>query len=297
MRRARSDPSGKNAAVYQTVLALLFTAGTGALPDAAAAEPTIVFAIGDTGDCGEGPPQVSAAIRRDADVARGWLLELGDLAYPTATAARLQECHEPHFGPALFPRRIAVPGNHDARDPGLAGFRSLYPEAVPRTVDFGRWRLLMLDSNRRDEAWAEQLGWVDQAVKGAAGRCLIAAWHHPAWGSGKHGDNAFAQPLWARLAGVASFTLHGHDHHYERLAPRDAVGTVSAGGTPSFIAGHGGATLYPVKELKAGSVASSGQWGYLKLELGDDGYRWQAVAVNGQLLDQGRGGCRPVAGG
>lgn len=290
-RQALPTQSKKAAAVYQTALTLLFALG---LAGAAAAESTTVFVIGDTGDCGEGPPQVSAAIRRDPAAARSWLLELGDLAYPTATAARLQECHEPFFGPALFPRRVAVPGNHDARDAELAGFRTLYPEVLPRTVDFGRWRVLMLDSNRRDEAWAEQLTWVGQAVKGAAGRCLIAAWHHPAWASGKHGDNAFAQPLWASLAGIATFTLHGHDHHYERLAPRDASGALAPQGTPSFVVGHGGATLYPVKELKAGSVATSGQWGYLKLELGDTRFRWQAFAVSSQLLDEGQGSCRPV---
>lgn len=270
--------------------------GSGAAP-VVAAEPTTLFVIADTGDCGDGPPQVSAAIRRDPGVRRGWLFEVGDLAYPTASATRLQECHEPHFGPALFPRRLAVPGNHDARDDGLAGFRSLYPEALPRTVDFGRWRLLMLDSNLEDDAWGAQLAWVGRAVKSAAGHCLIAAWHHPVRSSGRHGENEFVQPLWASLAGIASFTLHGHDHHYERLAPRDAAGTVDAAGTPSFIAGHGGAKLYSAgSRRQAGSVASFGEWGYLRLELGETDYRWQAVAVSGHVLDEGRGSCKPVAG-
>ena len=260
-----------------------------------AAETTTLFAIGDTGDCSDGARQVSEAILRDPDAAKSWLLELGDLAYPTATRERLFECHEPFFGPARFPKRIAVPGNHDARDPGLAGFRSLFPQAVPRAVDFDRWRLLMLDSNLRDEAWGRQIVWTQAAVKESAGRCLIAAWHHPAWSSGRHGDNAFARPLWAQLAGLASFTLHGHDHHYERLAPRDANGGVANKGTRSFVAGHGGASLSAVAErLKEGSAASFGEWGYLRLDLDGETYRWKAVGVSGRVLDQGSGVCQPV---
>ena len=261
-----------------------------------AAEPTTLFVIGDTGDCSDGARQVAAAILRDPDASKSWLLELGDLAYPTATRERLLECHEPFFGPPRFAKRLAVPGNHDARDPGLAGFRSLFPQAVPRAVDFDRWRLLMLDSNLRDEAWGRQIVWTQAAVKEAAGRCLIAAWHHPAWSSGRHGDNAFVQPLWAQLAGAASFTLHGHDHHYERLAPRDAAGGVVAQGTPSFVTGIGGASLYPLPDsLKEGSVAAFKEWGYLRLDLEGEIYRWKSVAVSGRVLDQGSGACRPVA--
>jgi hypothetical protein len=260
-----------------------------------AAETTTLFVIGDTGDCSDGARRVSEAILRDPDAAQGWLLELGDLAYATATRERLLECHEPFFGPQRFAKRLAVPGNHDARDPGLAGFRSLFPQAVPRAVDFENWRLLMLDSNLRDELWGRQIVWTQAAIKESAGRCLIAAWHHPAWSSGRHGDNAFAQPLWAQLAGVASFTLHGHDHHYERLAPRDAAGTAMAKGTPSFVAGNGGASLYPLPErLKEGSVATFKEWGYLRLDLAGETYRWKAVGVSGRVFDEGRGECRPV---
>jgi 3',5'-cyclic AMP phosphodiesterase CpdA len=265
------------------------------LSAAATAESTTLFVIADTGDCSDATRQVAAAIRRDPDATRGWLVEVGDLAYPTATRERLLECHEPHFGPAHFPQRLAVPGNHDARDDDLAGFRSLFPEALPRRVDFGRWRALLLDSNQRGEAWDRQLVWVAQNLKESVGRCVLAAWHHPARSSGKHGDDAAMQPLWASLAGAASFTLHGHDHHYERLAARNANGRLSAEGTLSFVSGNGGAGLYPIDATPhEGSVAVAGEWGYLKITLDDADYRWQAVAVSGRLLDAGQARCRPV---
>ena len=265
------------------------------LNSGAFAAATTLFVIGDTGDCNDGARQVSMAILRDPEAQQAWLLEVGDLAYPTATKERLQECHEPHFGPQHFPRRLAVPGNHDARDIGLAGFRSIYPVELPHAVDFGNWRILMLDSNLRDDFWGRQNGWVASIVRSSPGRCLIAAWHHPAWSSGRHGDNRFVQPLWAKVAGLASFTLHGHDHHYERLAPRDDVGRVVTGGAPSFVVGNGGATLYPVAEsLLEGSVASFKEWGYLKISINGMHYRWSAIAVSGRVIDEGQAECRPL---
>jgi 3',5'-cyclic AMP phosphodiesterase CpdA len=281
-------PLTKRPRFFALVLAAFLSAG-------AAAESTTLFVIADTGDCSDGARQVAAAIRRDPDATRGWLVEVGDLAYPKATRERLLECHEPHFGPAHFPRRLAVPGNHDARDDELAGFRSLFPESLPRRVDFGRWRALLLDSNQRGEAWDRQIVWAEQNLKESVGRCLFAAWHHPARSSGKHGDDAAMQPLWASLAGGASFTLHGHDHHYERLAARNASGQLSAEGTLSFVSGNGGAGLYPIDATpREGSVAVAGEWGYLKITLDDLDYRWQAVAVSGRLLDAGQARCRPV---
>lgn len=281
-------PLAKRPRFLVAVLATVLSAG-------AAAAPTTLFVIADTGDCSDGARQVAAAIRRDPDAASGWLVEVGDLAYPTASRERLLECHEPHFGPAHFPRRLAVPGNHDVRDDDLAGFRSLFPEALPRRVDFGGWRALLLDSNRRGEMWNRQVVWVAQNLKESVGRCVFAAWHHPMRSSGKHGDDVAMKPLWGSLAGVASFTLHGHDHHYERLAARDAGGRLSAEGTLSFVSGNGGAELYPIDATpRDGGVAVAGEWGYLKITLDDGRFRWQAVGVSGRVFDAGQASCRPV---
>ena len=268
-----------------------------------------LFVIGDTGDCGPGAAQVAAALQRQPDWRQGRLLEVGDLAYPTATRERLLECHEPYFG--AFPRRLAVPGNHDWRDPGAAGFFSLFPAPVPRAVNLDKtWRLLLLDSNLRDSAWDEQLAWLDQELLRANGkehrqssgkdkagrskaprRCLIAAWHHPRWSSGKHGDNEFMAPVWNRLGGVASITVHGHDHHFEAIPPLDRDGQPAGEGTPSFIVGNGGAALYPANEPHHGGSPIFGVWGFLRLDLNKQHYRWQAFDTEGQVLQSGEGDC------
>lgn len=263
----------------------------------AAAEPMTLFVIGDTGDCDTGgAAKVSAALRAQPDWTRGWLIEVGDLAYPVATRERLLDCHEPHFG--MFLRRLAVPGNHDWNDPDAKGFFSLFPDPVPRAVDLdGRWRFWLLDSNLRGESWNSQLRWLDDAVKGADGSCVIAAWHHPRWSSSLRGGNAFVTPLWDRLAGVAAFTLHGHDHHYESLPPLDSIGRSVARGTRSFIVGNGGANLYPVMTGAWSSKAVSGRWGFLRVDVDGEHYLWQALDVDGETLDSGAGRCRSAGVG
>lgn len=256
-----------------------------------------VFVIGDTGDCGtDGARRVSAALRAQPDWEKGWLLEVGDLAYPVATRERLAECHEPHFG--MFPLRLAVPGNHDWRDADGSGFFSLFPGPVPRiAVLDDRWQFWLLNSNLRGAAWDDQMRWLDAVLgRRTDDQCIVAAWHHPRWSSGRHGDNGFAAPLWERLAGVASFTLHGHDHHYEALPALDRAGDAVATGTRSFIVGNGGATLYPPGGAPRASRAVFGEWGFLRIDIEDDRYAWTAVGAGGKVLDAGIGRCLRGAG-
>ena len=256
----------------------------------AAAADTVLYALGDTGDCQPATARVAKALRAQPDMPNAFLLELGDLAYPTATRQRLLECHEPFF--SQFKNRLAVPGNHDWRDEGAAGFFSIFPEPVPRSVDLnGSWRLLLLDSNLRADAWQAQLQWLKNARTAAAGKCVIAAWHHPRWSSGAHGDNAFTAPLWAGVSGLASITLHGHDHHFEALPPLNIAGEAAAEGTASFVAGNGGARLYPVSDIKQGSRVLSNTWGFMRLQLSETAYSWQAFDFDGQVREQGSGRC------
>ena len=258
----------------------------------ASSQSSLLFVIADTGNCElEGTARVAAAIRRQPDASRGTLIEVGDLAYPTATRERLLACHEPFWGG--FGQRLAVPGNHDWNDPRAAGFFSLFPEPVPRKVHLsGPWHLLLLDSNLKQEAWDAQLEWLDQALAKSRGECLIAAWHHPRWSSGKHGDSVFTKPLWDRLQGKATFTLHGHDHHFEALPALDGDGKPSPSGVPSFIVGNGGASLYRAGKHQRSDRGLFGQWGFLRIELDGLAYRWQEFGDDGKIKDSDHGTCR-----
>jgi hypothetical protein len=256
---------------------------------------TTLFVVGDTGDCRwEGAGLVSAAMRRQPDWQQAILVEVGDLAYPVATKERLAECHEPHFG--MFKRRLAVPGNHDSRDPGSAGFYSLFPDPLPRSAGIDDlWQIWLLDTSLRNDAWRRQVEWLGQARARASGVCVIAAWHYPRRSSGKHGDNAFTEPLWQGVAGVATFTLHGHDHHYEALPPLDKDGQAATRGTRTFISGNGGAGLYEPGTLRPASKAVFGQWGFLRIDLDRKRYAWKAFNTAGEVIDAGEDSCLDAA--
>lgn len=260
-------------------------------PVLAAGEATTLFVLADTGECGiEGASRVSLALRRQADWQRSLLVEVGDLAYPVATRERLAECHEPYFG--MFPNRLAAPGNHDWYDAEGRGFFDLFPEPVPRAVPLvGRWVLWLLNSNLRGEGFAAQLNWIATAARDEPGRCVIAAWHHPRWTSARRGAFESAPPLWLAVAGIATLTLHGHDHHYEAVPPLDGAGQPAGRGTRSFVVGTGGAVLDPPSPVRSGSRAVFGHWGFLRLELDGEDYRWQAIDVDGLIMDTGAGRC------
>jgi hypothetical protein len=257
----------------------------------AAAWATTLFVIADTGDCRtHGAVEVSAAIRAQPDWQQGWLVEVGDLAYPTATAKRLAECHEPQFG--MFPRRLAAPGNHDWDDHRERGFHTLFPDPVPRAVVLDRdWQLWLLDSELTGNAWQAQLKWLDAETRHRGTACVIAAWHRPRWSSGWHGSDANMAPLWHRLAGRATLTLHGHDHHYESIEPLDRNGQPDPHGTRSFVVGNGGASLFPPIRKSEHGHAIGGRWGFLRIDLDGHRYRWTEFAVDGEQLDSGSGEC------
>lgn len=277
---------GRARILLRSLVTLVTLAGA-SLPAAA----LTLFVIADTGDCNtEGAARVSAAIRAEPDWRQGLLLEAGDLAYPVSTRERLAECHEPHFG--MFKKRLAVPGNHDWRDEQGRGFAALFPQPVPRIESLdARWQVWLLNSNLQDEAWRRQLSWLDERRPEAAGKCVIATWHHPRWSSGKHGDNEFVAPLWERLAGIATLTVHGHDHHYEALPPLDRNGKPAQVGARSFVVGTGGAVPYPARPATRSSTVVFGRWAYLRLDIEGKHYRWRAVDVDGEVIDAGRGNC------
>jgi hypothetical protein len=253
------------------------------------------FIIGDTGDCIlEGSALVGKALRNQPDWQEATLIETGDLSYQVATRERLLACHEPHF--SGFSRRLAVPGNHDWADQGGAGFFATFPGDIPRQETLnGRWKLLMLNSNLREQAQEQQLDWLDKTLAANRDQCLIAAWHHPRWSSGKHGDNRFVQPLWERLQGRVTFSLHGHDHHFEVLPAIDRSGQPTPVGVPSFIVGNSGAVLYSAGlGPNRSRHAHYGQWGFMRLELDGSHYSWQAINTDGKVIDHGEGECSPA---
>lgn len=278
------------------LLAGLLAAATLQLSAVVNAAPVVAYAAGDIGHCGSpGAAMTAALVGADAQV----VFALGDLAYPSGTREEFRDCYEPAWG-KFRDRLLPVPGNHEYRTAGAAGYFGWFGEQIAGTAerpyyrrDLPGWRVLALDSNLRDAAAAAQQAWLLAELAKPGPACTLALMHHPRFSSGKHGDANHVDGLWRALATQrTAILLTGHDHHYERFAPLDADGARRADGTRSFLVGTGGAPLYAIEAVRdASEFRDQGRWGMLRLELGDGRYRWQYRVAGGAVIDAGSGEC------
>ena len=204
-----------------------------------------------------------------------------------------------------------MPGNHEYLRPGARGYfryfggRAGDPDRGYYSQDVGGWHLVALNSGNgrcrpvqcdRDSA---QVRWLRRDLRRADSRCVLGYWHHPPWSGGQHGDNGRVRVLWRVLARHgADLVLNGHDHDYERFAPRGASGAAAPDGVRQFVVGTGGAELRPFGDPPGALVERriAGRHGVLRLALGDSGYRWRYLTARGAVLDTGGPvGCGPAA--
>ena len=117
--------------------------------------------------------------------------------------------------------------------------------------------------------------------------------HHPAFTDGQYapgtptGEDLFG----LAFQGGADVFLSGHDHNYQRFAPRDPDGTVDPDrGLTQFVVGTGGESHYSFSDTDRSEYRSS-QNGALRLTLGARSYAFEFVDVSGTVLDSGTGTC------
>jgi hypothetical protein len=244
------------------------------------------------------------------------VLALGDLQYEDGTLAKFMASFDPTWGrfKALM---HPVVGNHEARDPGMAGYFDYFngPGVLDGpagrrgegwySFDLGDWHVVALNSQcshpPRTPTLAEcaagspQEQWLRADLAAHPARCTLAFWHHPLTSSGLAGVNTAVQPLWQALYdhGV-DVVLTGHDHGYERFAPLDpAAGRDGVRGIRQFVVGTGGKSHQPVVEPKPYSeVRDDTSFGVLQLTLRPAGYRWAFVPeAGGDFTDAGANAC------
>ena len=259
--------------------------------------PVTVYAAGDIADCRYRLPAASGAAATAALVESGLsahpdarVLTLGDHTYPVGTPAEFSDCYQPTWG-RFRDRTLPTPGNHEYYTPGAPGSYAYFgATAAPErggyySVQSGKWQLISLNSTLRGAAFDAQLTWLKSELTRRPASCTLAFWHHPRYSSGGHADNDFMAPVWQALAdnGV-ELGLAAHDHHYERFAPQDAHGARDeARGMRQFVVGTGGAWLTPMRFAPDNSEARhNARHGVLRLDLFDDGYTWEFIAVVGE---------------
>ena len=265
--------------------------------------PRVIIAAGDIADCNSQGDEATAEL---LDSIRGTVVALGDNAYPSGTDKNFAQCYDPSWGRHKA-RTRPTPGNHEYRTAGAGGYFRYYGEAAgdPEkgyySYDLGDWHIIVLNSNSncadiRCGTGSAQLRWLREDLAAHPAKCTLAYWHHPRWNSGSHhGNNSNVGPFWRALyeAG-ADVVLNGHEHLYERFAPQTPEGNADpARGIRQFTIGTGGRREYGFGETQANSeIRQTGTDGVLKLELHDEGYRWEFIPVRGGTFrDSGAGTC------
>jgi 3',5'-cyclic AMP phosphodiesterase CpdA len=279
--------------------AAVLRAGQAASPGS---DPVLVGA-GDIADCKEieGARATAALLERIP----GTVFTLGDNAYTSGTAEQFRDCYGPTWGRFLERTRPAA-GNHDYRTKGAAAYFAYFgaaagpPDRGYYAYELGKWHVVVLNSNC-DEiggclAGSPQELWLRRDLAEHPALCTVAMWHHPRFSSSsEHGDDSATRDLWKALEDAgAELVLSGHDHTYERFAPRDADGRLDPEhGIRQFVVGTGGRHEYAWGTIQPGSEAHNNTtFGVLKLTLHPDSYDWEFVPVEGGgFTDSGTARC------
>jgi acid phosphatase len=209
-------------------------------------QPVRLIAVGDFGVGGDAQRRFGAAVqafeaRNSADL----IVALGDNDY-TASPNAFHANWEMSFGwtRAAGVNVTGVLGNHDVR---VEGGRYEFDELrMPRRYFrrmLGPVELYLLDSNNVDAA---QTTWLRRTLARSRARWRIAVAHHPAFSCGTYSSHPAVVARWVPLFERyrVRLVLAGHDHNYQRFAPRRGVRYVVHGG--------GNPRLYPLKRCPAG---------------------------------------------
>lgn len=224
------------------------------------------------------------------------VLTLGDNVYQTGTPAEYANCYQPTWGQFLS-RAWATPGNHDYGEGNANGYYRYFGSAAGTdqkgyyTKSLGAWTIYSLNSSTLSDEASEQSQWLTGQLPKDRG-CRLAAWHFPLFTSALRGDNPIMRSIWQKLD-LAKFDaiLQGHEHQYERFAPKKSDGSL-AEGIRSFVVGTGGASLAPFQAPQVGSEVRASTYGVLLLKLDSDRYEWSFIDTSSNIIDSGAARCR-----
>jgi hypothetical protein len=271
-----------------------------AATSAGAPAPAILVGAGDIASCGSSGDEATAAL---LDGIEGTVFTAGDNAYESGSSREFADCYGPTWGRSRA-RTLPVPGNHDYKTAGAAGYFAYFGAAAGNPSegwyarDLGVWRIYALNSNCGAiggcGAGSAQERWLRADLAANPRACVLAIWHHPRFSSGEHGSSDATAALWAALAEAgAEIVVTGHDHDYERFAPQTADGVADPSGIVEFVVGTGGRSHYTVSHAIANSlVRNDDTYGVLRLELYAASWSSSFVPVaGGSFTDTGTGTC------
>ncbi|CAA9353870.1 MAG: hypothetical protein AVDCRST_MAG34-1935 [uncultured Nocardioidaceae bacterium] len=273
---------------------------------ARAAASTVVWAVGDSCDNDHAAVDCDDVGRLIAnDAATDAVLALGDLQYENGSLTNFNRFYDPKMGrgKGLWSKTFPVPGNHEYLTAGAAGYFSYWQgRAGDKSrgyygVTLGGWQLVGANSMCAKVGGCGATSAQGRFVAGyldRAGSCELVFNHHPAFSDGGHGDYAEGRALFGvAYQNRAELFLSGHDHTYQRFAPRRPDGSVSSAvGVRQFVVGTGGKTLTGFKpDRHRTEYRQNSRFGALRLALTPTGYSARFVSVGGTVMDSSSGTC------
>ncbi len=267
------------------------------------ASPVIVVAAGDIARCA--PPNCAAAAYGPPGAGQrpGASVDHGRQSVRARYAGRVQVAVREVLGSGRFRGRTRpTPGNHEYLTKDAGGYFRYFGKQAHRRHDgyysfnVRGWHVVALNSSDgscsqvRCGPRSAQVRWLRRDLDDHKRRCTLAYWHHPPWSSGEHGGYTTTRTMWRVLArGGGDVVLNGHDHNYERFAPRAANGSAAARGIRQFIVGAGGGGLRSITKPYASLSRKriDHRYGVLRLALRPRSYNFRFISAGGRVLDRG----------
>lgn len=241
------------------------------------------------GDSGSGNANQFAVAEQIRRFKPDFALHVGDVVYEKGEA----EGYGPRY---LKPYKPWIPttpvyatfGNHDTRTEGGKPFMDFFA-----TPGGGRYyaftvadiQFFGLDTMEPFDAASPQGAWLKRELEASKAPWKVAFFHHPPYSSGMHGSSKDVRASWGPLfeAHDVQAVFAGHEHHYERIAPREDY---VKDGTPTsyWIAGGGGAWVRPVRPQPF-SVKTAVGYHFLGVTAKPDAMTVSAIDSEGRTFD------------
>lgn len=268
---------------------------------------TVVWALGDVCDDSDRTPgcgQVGDLIAKDADADA--VLILGDAQYEGGELSNFQRYYDPKMGAGKGLKGITwpAPGNHEYLTSGAAGYFDYFGAAAgdrgkgyyARTI--GGWRIIATNTNCSKAGGCGPSSPQGQFIanelaKPEVGEIVFG--HHPAISDGNYypGTSSGKELFDIAYDGGAELFLSGHDHEYQRFAPRNkSLAVDQARGVRQIVAGAGGKNLTGFESTNRSEYRQNSKFGAVRLVLTDTGYTGQFVAIDGTVMDSFSGTAR-----
>jgi hypothetical protein len=287
------------------LLAVLSASPGFVVPTSAAADTFTLWTVGDICDDDHAPIPDCADVGDLIDNASpGYFVPLGDNQYENGALANFNTFYQPKVGAKLNDVTRPVVGNHEYTTAGAAGYYAYFgakagdPAKGYYSWTHGNWTMVVLNSNCAKIAdgcgyTGPQSVWL-RAQLAQPATCEIVFDHHPPITDGKYRPGvANTKGFWRRAyEGRAELFLSGHDHGYQRFAPRNTAFAKVGDGVRAVVVGTGGKSFYPFDSTMRSEYRQDTAFGALRLTLTDTAYTGAFVNVDGITMDSFSGVCR-----